>query len=125
MFEITENTRIIKKKSKLRYYFSGTFDIEQFCSRTVGPLFTALTLTETYKLLVKICLQMGIVYLKFILLNAIFKARNKMSKRKDYENYSNEAKGGQFRKDTSIKSQFVEMKTGALLLKARSSLHVF
>ena len=47
---------------------------------------------------------------------AIFKVRNKMSKRKNYENYSNEAKAEQIRKDTSKKSQFVEMKTGALLL---------
>ena len=59
---------------------------------------------------------MGIVYLKFILLMAIFKARKKMSKRKDYENYSNETKGGQIRNETLKKSQFVLMKTGALLL---------
>ena len=47
---------------------------------------------------------------------AIFEARKKMSKRKDYENYSNEAKGGQIRNETLKKSQFVLMKTGALLL---------
>ena len=59
---------------------------------------------------------MGIVYLKSILLMAIFKARKKNSKRKEYENYSSEAKGGRIRNETLKKSQFVEMKTGALLL---------
>ena len=58
---------------------------------------------------------MGMVYLKFILLMAIFKARKQMSERKEYENYSNEAKGGRIRHETFKKSQFVEMKTGALL----------
>ena len=37
---------------------------------------------------------MGIVYIKFILFMAIFEARTNMSKRKGYENYSKEAKGG-------------------------------
>ena len=53
---------------------------------------------------------MGIVYLKFILFMAIFKPSINMSKKKEYENYSNETKGGWIRNETLKKSQFVEIR---------------